>query len=380
MQPLPITALALFAALLPAQTFVVDAANGPGAQFTSLAAAIPAVPDGSTLIVRTGAYDGNLTIVGKGLTILGQPGARFSSSTNSILTVQGLGATQTVVIRGFTADLPLVFGTFGLLCQQNQGLVVLEAIVPNNNLYGSLLLGVDSCAAVLVRDSIFRGSVALTDSVVTFERCTMRSGAGTGNHFAQVRGAVQLVDSTVAGPYASTAITGAACTLTQGDLRVLGTSRLEGGFSGIGTAGYAIAGTGTVRLSPQTVLTGHTPAIESTVNATTLAMPTTSVLSAPIGAPVTASLLGPVGGIGALAVGFPGPATFAPGLADPFCWAPGSVVTVAVGATGPSTPLAYTAVLPAPPAWTGLALVWQGVSLDPAGGLQASNPGVSIAY
>lgn len=380
MQRLPVTALSLFAALLPAQTFVVDAANGPGAQFTSLAAAIPAVPDGSTLVVRAGAYDGNLTIAGKGLTILGQTGARFSSAFNSVLTVQGLGPAQTVVIRGFTAELPVVFGSFDVLCQQNQGLVLLEAIVPNNNLYGSLRLGVSSCAAVVVRDSIFRGTVALTDSVVTIERCTVRSGAGTGNHFAQVRGAVQLVDSVVAGPYLNTAITAAACTLTQGDLRVLGTSRLEGGFSGIGTPGYAIAGTGTVRLSPQTVLTGHTPAIEPTVNATTLAMPTTSVVSAPLGAPVTASLLGPAGGIGVLAVGFPGPATFAPGLADPFCWSPGTVVTVAVGAIGPSTPLAHTAALPAPPAWLGLALVWQGVSLDPVGGLQASNPGVSIAY
>ena len=40
------------ASALVAQTYVVDAANGPGSQFTDLPTAVAAVPDGATLLVR----------------------------------------------------------------------------------------------------------------------------------------------------------------------------------------------------------------------------------------------------------------------------------------------------------------------------------------
>ena len=37
---------------LPAQTFIVDAASGPGTNFTDLPPAIAAVPDGAIPLVR----------------------------------------------------------------------------------------------------------------------------------------------------------------------------------------------------------------------------------------------------------------------------------------------------------------------------------------
>ena len=58
-----------------AQTFVVDVANGPGTNFTSIATAISAVPDGATLLVRPGVYAEAIRIDGKGLKILGGPGS-----------------------------------------------------------------------------------------------------------------------------------------------------------------------------------------------------------------------------------------------------------------------------------------------------------------
>lgn len=379
MNPFPVAALSLFAALLPAQTFVVDAANGPGTHFPSLAAAIPAVPDGATLLVRAGAYDGNLTISGKGLTILGQAGARIVVPSNGAWSVQGLGANQTVVVRGFVLELQGVFGDFQFQCQGNQGLVVIENLTAVIAGYGSTRFAADTCAAVLLRDCTFRGAVTLVDSVAVLEHCTISSAIVAPTHFAQTRGRVQLVDCTVRGPNGSTPAQAAACVLDHGDLRVLGASRLEGGFVTFTPFGYAIAGVGTVRLSPQVVLIGGAPQIEPSVTATTLEMPKVTAASTALGSPVTATMTGPANGLGVLAVGFPGPVSFAPGLADPFLWSPATVVTVAVGPLGP-VPLGYTCALPAPPAWPGLALVWQGVSLDPVGGLQASQPGVTIAF
>ena len=44
----------LWLTCLPAQTFIVDASNGPNANFTSIVAAVSAVPDGATLVVLAG--------------------------------------------------------------------------------------------------------------------------------------------------------------------------------------------------------------------------------------------------------------------------------------------------------------------------------------
>ena len=63
---------------ITAQTYVVDAAGGPGSHHVSIAAAIPAVPEGSTLLVRAGTYEPFSS--SKGLTILGEPGARIDGS------------------------------------------------------------------------------------------------------------------------------------------------------------------------------------------------------------------------------------------------------------------------------------------------------------
>src|SRR5437762_9224013 len=47
---------AAFSSTAIAQTFIVDAANGPGTNFTEIATAVAAVPDGAVLMVRAGSY------------------------------------------------------------------------------------------------------------------------------------------------------------------------------------------------------------------------------------------------------------------------------------------------------------------------------------
>lgn len=55
--PIALRLLAILASgNLSTQTFIVDASNGPGTNFTSISAAITAVPDGAVLDVRAGLY------------------------------------------------------------------------------------------------------------------------------------------------------------------------------------------------------------------------------------------------------------------------------------------------------------------------------------
>src|SRR5262245_22482850 len=88
------TAMMFAVCSLHGQTFVVDAGNGPGANFTSIAAAIAAVPDGATLLVRAGTY-APFTVDAKGLTILGDPGVVVGGS----VAVRNIAAGQAVTIR-----------------------------------------------------------------------------------------------------------------------------------------------------------------------------------------------------------------------------------------------------------------------------------------
>ena len=83
-----------FASAAMAQTYVVDAANGPGTHFTDIPAAVAAVPDGAVLEVRLGAYS-PFTIAGKGLSVLFGSGATVSG-VNITVGVTGTASQQPV--------------------------------------------------------------------------------------------------------------------------------------------------------------------------------------------------------------------------------------------------------------------------------------------
>ena len=62
--------VALLATPLWAQSFVVDINNEPGTNFTQISHAVAAVPDGATLLVRSGDCE-SFFVDGKGLTLIG---------------------------------------------------------------------------------------------------------------------------------------------------------------------------------------------------------------------------------------------------------------------------------------------------------------------
>jgi hypothetical protein len=81
---------------LHGQTFIVDMNNRPGTNFTSLPVAVAAVPDGATLLARSGTYD-SFSFANKGLTIPGGPGVRVADT--SVL-IENTQPARSVVLGG----------------------------------------------------------------------------------------------------------------------------------------------------------------------------------------------------------------------------------------------------------------------------------------
>ena len=92
---------------IPAQTtWIVDAANGPGTNFTNIPPAIAAAQSGDKIVVRSGTYSGGT--IDKGIWLLAEPGAtvvldNFSFTGATTLAVSGVPAGQTVVLSGLRA-------------------------------------------------------------------------------------------------------------------------------------------------------------------------------------------------------------------------------------------------------------------------------------
>jgi hypothetical protein len=354
----PLAVLSLAAGAL-AQTFIVDAANGPGTNFTEIAAAVAAVPDGSKLEVRAGAYQ-TFSISGKGLSVFCIGAVTLTGPQG--IQVSGTSAAQTVVIRGVQ-----LFGTIQLV--QCQGAVVLEhlSVLPLF-LPPMLMLRVYDCAQVHVADCMFTGgspAVEATNSTVMLRGTTLRGG----NTLHAYSSAVDFVDCVQQG---GTGILGTPAMFLQG-----GSARLVGG-SVSANHGPCISGVGTVRVDPTTILTPGISFPVSNVPLAVASMPSVVASDGPLGGVVTTAMRVPVGEFGGLLVGLPGTPWSYPGIADPIWLLPGSEAVCALTVVG--APLLVTFAIPNVPAMRGMRFGWQGISHGAASGFQASNPAITTHW
>jgi hypothetical protein len=148
---LPCAALLLLALGAPAsraQTFIVDAAGGPGAQFTSLPAAVAAVPSGAVLRVRPGTY-APFALAQKSLVVLGEDAATVVIDFASDLSIGPTATGDVVRLRHLHLRVPAVGAAGRLRIGGALGSVVLEDVHVDAGL-GSYLLVMDRC---LVSDS-----------------------------------------------------------------------------------------------------------------------------------------------------------------------------------------------------------------------------------
>lgn len=365
--------------LASAQAFVVDAANGPGAQFSSIVAAVAAVPDGAVLVVRPGSYVCP-TLLAKGLTLLGQPGARLVGLNGTALRIEGLAAHQQVSVRGFLLEPVLNLGRADIVCLNNQGAVTLESIQPAPSIYSTRHLIATGNDRLLCRALACNAITELSTSNAVLVGCELTASGIAAPGLRVTGGTVQIVSGTVTGSFGLGYAGGPAIAMNGGDLRLLGGVHVTGGLGVGGPSGHAVEGVGTVRVDPDVVLGGATPWLAPTLATSTAPQAFVEVTPAPLGMPVTARMYGPVGQLGVLAVGFPGPSYTVPGITDPLFWDPSSAVTQVLGVPAAGAPLLGVVAVPNHTSFLGLSLLWHGLSYAPATGLLVSNPGCHVVH
>lgn len=363
------------------QTFVVDVGGGPGTNFTSLVVAVQTVPDGAVLVVRAGQYPGPITVVGKGLAILGEPGVIVhTTSFAAPVSVASLAPQQTFVLRNVQLSLPT--GTFWpntIHLQNNQGLLLLSDL--SVAAAQTIQLSATQCSRLVLRDCTFDGRVQLVGGDTVFEACWIEQPVVGYPAIIMNGGRLQVLGGLARGGPDSTPFTAPATDLQNGaDLRVLGGATMSAGppASGGPPFGPAIGGNNsTVRLDPSTVLVGG---VHAGVSATTTAMPDVTVDAPALGGTLTVALNGPVGHLGLLVAGTPAPLSQALGSTDALWLDASTFVAVVAGVPGPGAPVAASAVVPQAPGLLGLSFVWQGVTWSASAGWQTSNPALWVGH
>ncbi|MBL8732489.1 MAG: hypothetical protein JNN13_08985 [Planctomycetes bacterium] len=360
-------------AAIPAQTFVVDAANGPGTDFTDLDTAVNTVPSGAVLLVRAGQY-GSFTISGKSLTVLGEVGVTMAAPAASV-TVDGLAVGQRVLLRGLrTADSG---GLTTFACLNVAGEIVLDQVGGAG--FSESRFVATACAQVTINDCAFasNGSAAvITASDVTMNHCTLSSGhnAFPGVQLLQQPGLeaslsrVQLSGCEVAGRGSPFVPAPPAVLLQNAALRADGGSLLRADTGFQATFGLAIAGSGSARLTPDVTLAGAPPLVAATVSVLVVDLPAVLVSGGAFGGVSAATMTGGSGRLGVLWIGLPGPAVPFPS-GDPLSIGNGVILAFAVM----GAPLQANVVIPAQPTLVGAVLGWQGLTLDSLGGIELTN-------
>lgn len=187
-------------AVLGAQrTWIVDAQMRPGADFPELRLATLVAADGDRILVLPGRY-ASCSIVRKGLTIVGLPGAEVRSgiSGEPAFWAVEVQATQKVSVRGFRIEPQPGGNVAGVFVEGCRGPVHLESLSIGPMEVG---LTITRSVAVSVLDVDVAGGVANTihDSDATLTRCRFVDHAGASGGLAVHSGKASLVDCTVRG-------------------------------------------------------------------------------------------------------------------------------------------------------------------------------------
>lgn len=150
--------------------WVVDAAGGPGSDFTEIQPAVDAASDGDVVLLRSGAYAG-FVVDGKSVLLTADNGAHVLLTAAGV--VRNLRAHQELLLRGVdTADDPGLLAADLLQLVNNEGEVWIEDCRLGAEV-GTPFFFSGQAGTALVQDC--RG--------VTFQRCTllgrsMLDGAG----------------------------------------------------------------------------------------------------------------------------------------------------------------------------------------------------------
>lgn len=364
----------LLAAAPSAQTtWIVDASQGPGTNFTDIQPAIDAAVAGDIISIRSGSY--SEFSVGKPLAIQGVSGVVVDQVGfgSSAVTIRGLGAGETLSIHRIAIDPPLSLVP-AMRIIDNSGRVVLQQIDVSDMpveisrsetwLTGSQLTGLtirDSRVVIADSESTVGlaslHAVTATDSTVSVSRCTF----------------VGADANVVAAPGAGFFATNASMTFTDD-----GTNSIRSGFGGL-ILRPAIDGTGALLIDPNVVLNPFgLPAISPAITTTTRSVPSVRVTGGALGGTIDIDVFSPANGFYELFVGLP--ATPTPFLAFGGDLALGTVIlSVQAGVQTQSRHTTVQIQVGNNPAFTGVPLAWQALG-GFATGLYLSTPDVNVIH
>lgn len=364
---LPIASLLTAAALLlgttlTAQaTWIVDANNGPGTDFTSLQIAIYSAAPGDRLFVRAGTYqpgilDRPLAIVGDGNPVVAGNGG-YSPG----FLVQSLPAGSLTTITGmvFAAG---SLSNESLRVQSGPGTIVLDGVE------SSLSTSVGASSDVRFAHSHFLQGLKIENSTCLLDECqvlpdagqTVFSGLNTSSSHV-VLNRCQVTGRSSATLFATAAIESTSSTLVLTDD---GTGSIVAGIGALPIA--AIRGTGTAQIDPHVLLvpSGGAPAVTG-VAATTRARPSLAITAGPAGGTIDLDLFGTTGEIYVEAVGLALPAIYVPGFDDTIWVQPLMHWTAGVfNATGHALEAIPVPNLPLVP---GFSFTWQAAAFSQTG-------------
>ncbi|MCA8952338.1 MAG: hypothetical protein KDE27_22705 [Planctomycetes bacterium] len=387
----PLSAL-LLACPTFAQTYVVDVNVGPGFDFQQIRGAIPQVPDGATLLVRSGTY-APFQVDGKAITILAEPGATVRLGGLFPEPVQFLNGspTQRMVLRGI--ELP-----WQLVVQNCAGPVHIEDVkIAPDSLQGSASTPyflAFRCDQLFVRGLENSGTSDVIYSDAVFEDCRLSGRDATTMFSSTYTAAPGLVvtdsDVAIVGcdidggagllPGTGPALPPSPALLATGArLRLLGpTVATAGAANGAGTApalGLQYSSPPMdVPTDPQVQLvTAHPTVADPEFQLDVRPLPHATGQSAGVGATLTASAPGPIGQFVILVVGLPGAPILLPGIDNAFWLDPVVSAWAAVGVPQAGAPLSASATIPNSASFRGLIVGWQSLTQGP-NGLEASNP------
>ncbi len=355
------------AALLPSQgnVIVVDAAGGPGSQFTDLPQAIAAAASGDTLDVRAGDYSGFST--NKGLHIQGGPGVTISLQPNILqLFTVSIPAGERFTMRD--VRLSAVRTLFPSGFTDCAGSVVLENVALSSQ--GSPLL-VSRCASVEADQ--FVGRLTIIDSNVSLEDCALLGFSP--NRFEQApaliatRSNVVVSGSLVRGGVNVDLFSGPvpAIRLDASQLTLLGFDPTDAIYAGTSRPSAqvptsAVTGTGSVLVDSNLIVMGiyGAPPFASGLAVTTTDLPALRTTGGLVGGVVQIELRAPPSESYFLAIGFPTAPVAVPGLLGDF-WLDGAQL-MSVGGTGATGQVLTSLQTVNDPVFLGLHLGWQAVT------------------
>lgn len=352
--------LCALAPLAAQRTWIVDAAGGPGSDFTTIEAAVSAAAAGDRVRVLAGSYRG--ASIDKPIAVVGDTGAEIAVDlSHPGFTLTGIAPGDVATLHGFVFPSPM--GT-ALTVTNCPGRVVLSELQIDTgpSIYAA---SITDAAALTMDNCEYTMLTQITRSKVLATRCVFRPGSFFNASALNVASSTMtLVQSQVLVP-TTLGIHAVTCLDSTIELRGTATQEIKSGYRFV--RGGQIVPMPAIRATGNCGLIADPDVTLSPIRPTGFVVETTRELSwltaqgGQIGSTVELNLGSQSGDGFAVFVGLPGPALPLASWGD--VWLDTRfLLQIASGTLPASTEVQITRVVPNTPSFVGLGLTYQAVT------------------